>query len=175
MQAVVHFQTGIFIQLLCFIYLPVSFAILFTIIFAFLSHFIVDSAAKATYHPPTPQREDKFWITWMYISNGITIAFVVWVIVIGMFWFFFLGGFFSILVDIVDWGILRPIQTKKKKDNKSYWEQGHFFHKFKDKFQDNVPPFTWLPNWNYERKGIVPELVIITTLWILVILLIPLL
>jgi hypothetical protein len=107
----------------------------------------------------------------MYISNGITIGFVVWVIVIGMFWFFFLGGFFSILMDIVDWGILRPIQTKKKKDNKSYWEQGHFFHAFKDKFQNNVPPFTWLPNWNYEKKGVIPELIIITVLWILIILL----
>lgn len=147
-------------------------AIAFTILLAFLSHFIVDAFAKITYHTPEPQKEDKIWVAWMYISIGITMAFVVWVIIIGRFWFFFLGGFFSVLVDIIDWGILRPYQNKKNKQaDKSYWQQGYFFHLFIDKIRDRVPPFSWLPDWNYKHKGILPELLIITILWIIIIIL----
>jgi len=147
---------------------------MFTIIFGFLSHFIVDSFAKVTYHTPEPLKEDRFWVSWAIISNGITIIFVVWVILIGQFWFFFWGGFFSILVDIYDWGILRPIQNKGKNSNdESYWKQGYFFHKLIDKIREEVPPFSWLPNWNYERKGVIVELAIIVIFWILVIILLP--
>ncbi len=166
-QAVTHFLTGILIQIICFIYFPIPLAILLTIILAILSHFIVDSAAKATYHTSEPHRDDKFWVAWMYISMGITMAFVIWVIVIRMFWFFFLGGFFSILVDIIDWGIIRTIQNKRKNNQKSYWEQGHFFHILIDKIRDKMPPFSWLPNWNYEKKGVIVEIITITLLWTL--------
>lgn len=149
--------------------MPFPLALGFTILFAFLSHFVVDSFAKVTYHTPEPHRDDKFWVTWGIVSTIITIALVIWVLIIGMFWFFFLGGFFSVLVDIVDWGILRPYQNKKNKgDQKSIWEQGYFFHTVIDIIREKVPPFSWLPNWNYERKGVVPEIIIIIILWILV-------
>ncbi len=167
---------GIFIQILCFIYLPIPLAILFTIILAFFSHFIVDAFAVITFHPPEPQKGDlaKFWKTWGLVTIIITIAFVVWIIMIGMFWFFFLGGFFSVLVDIIDWGIIRPIIYKKNTTTKeSIWLENCFFHKMIDKLREKT--LFRLPNWNYEKKGIIPELIIIAVLWILVVILISLL
>lgn len=172
MQALTHFQTGILIQILCFMFLIFPFNIIFTIIFAFLSHFIVDAFAKITFHPPEPLQEDyKFWKAWGIIIIVATIAFVIWFIAIGLFWFYFWGGFFSVLVDIVDWGILRPIQYRRNKsETKSIWTEGYFFHKMIDKFREKT--LFWLPNWNYKRKGVIPEIIIIIFYLLLIILLI---
>ena len=167
MQAITHFLTGIIIQILCFMYFVVPFNIIFTAIFAFLSHFLLDAFAKITYHTPEPQRANKFWSIWIIIMIVAAFILAIWFIVIGLFWFYLLGGFFSILVDIVDWGILRPIQYKKKKiESKSIWEEGYYFHKMIDKFREKT--LYWLPNWNYKRKGIIPEIFIIIVLSLII-------
>ena len=167
MQAVTHLLTGIVIQILCFMYFTLPLNIIFTIVFAFLSHFMVDAFAIVTYHTPEPQKGDRFWSAWIIIMIVGAFVLVIWLIIIGLFWFYFLGGFFAILVDIVDWGILRPIQYKKKElDSKSIWEEGYYFHKLIAKFREKT--LFWLPNWNYKRKGIIPEIIVITALSLIV-------
>ncbi len=172
MQAATHVLSGMLIQLFCFIYFPFPYNIIFTIVFAFLSHFVVDMFAKITYHTPEPQKGDKFWAAWGIIMVLVGISLLVWIIAIGLFFFFLLGGIFANLVDIIDWFIIRPIQNKRKnnKGDARFFEKG-FFHAIIDKLREKT--LFWLPDWNYERKGVVPEIIIVIILWISVILLIP--
>jgi hypothetical protein len=174
MQAITHFLTGIIIQILCFMYFDLPFNIIFTAIFAFLSHFVVDAFAEITYHTPEPQKGDKFWLTWNILMNVAAIVLAIWFVVLGLFWFYFLGCFFSVLVDIMDWGIIRPIQHKKKKTNtKSIWEEKGYFHNIIDKIREKT--LFWLPNWNYKRKGIILEIIIIIILSLIIFFLIEIL
>ena len=124
MEAITHILTGVLVQILCFQYLIFPYNILFTILFAFFSHFIIDALAKITYHTPEPRKEDKFWLIWHIIILGGSI--------IGLVWFFipfWLGELFANLVDVWDWLILRPIQSKKKKLNpETNWGEKYFLH-----------------------------------------------
>lgn len=172
MELVVHILAGALCQILCFMYFLFPFNILFTAIFAFLSHFIVDTLAKMTYHTPEPHKEDKFWVRWHIITPIITLIVVIWAIVIGQFWFFLLGAFFANLVDIWDWMIWRPLHNKRREDGEEKkYDEGYFFHKAIDWLREK--PFGWLPNWNYEKKGVIVELITIAVLWLSVILLLP--
>ena len=165
MELITHVLTGILIQILCFKSFVFPFNILLTMLFAFLSHFLIDTLAKITYHTPVALKEDKFWVYWhyaIYISSAS-------VILIGLISYFpyLLGGLFANLVDIWDWVILRPTQNKKKKeDPDSKWGEGFFIHPIIDWIRDK--PFSWLPNWNYNRKAILVEIITITTLFNLI-------
>ncbi|MFX0044059.1 MAG: hypothetical protein ACFE8L_14185, partial [Candidatus Hodarchaeota archaeon] len=64
MNLITHVLVGVFIQILFFEFFIFPFNFLLTIIFAFLSHFIVDALAKITYHTPEPHWDDKFWVSW---------------------------------------------------------------------------------------------------------------
>jgi len=163
MEAITHILTGVLIQVLCFKYLLFPFNFLLTMLLAFLSHFIVDTLAKITYHTPVALKDDKFWVIWHVITLvsavGVRIVFFIPYV---------LGGLFANLVDIWDWGILRPLQNKKKKENpESKWGEGYFIHPIIDWIRDK--PFYWLPNWNYKKKAIIVEIITITTLFILII------
>ena len=166
MELITHVLTGIFIQILCFRYLAFPFNILLTMLFAFLSHFVIDTFAKLTYHTPVALKDDKFWVYWhyiIYISSGATI-------ITGLIFYppYLLGGLFANLVDLWDWVILRPLQNKKKKkDPESKWGEGYFIHPIIDWIRDK--PFGWLPNWNYKRKGIIIEIITIFSLIFLII------
>jgi len=169
MEAITHIIMGIFIQNLCFKYMVFPYNIIFTIIFAFFSHFIVDAFAKITYHTPEPHKEDKFWVVWHIITYALALVVAVWMMIIGMFLFYLLGAIFANFVDIWDWLILRPTQRKKQKENpESNWGEKFFIHPLIDKFRDKT--LFWLPNWNYERKGIIPEIITLISLWILTVL-----
>ena len=115
MEAITHILTGVLIQVLCFKYLLFPFNFLLTMLLAFLSHFIVDTLAKITYHTPVALKDDKFWVIWHVITLVSAVG-------VGIVFFipYVLGGLFANLVDIWDWGILRPLQNKKKKENPEF-------------------------------------------------------
>lgn len=172
MEGITHILTGILIQLLCFIFFIFPFNIIFTIILGFFSHFLIDSMAKVTYHTPDPHKEDKFWVIWHIITPLLILVLVIWMLLINwiLFFFFLLGGISANLVDIWDWMILRPKHNKLKSENPDakFWGEKLYIHPAIDWVREHVPPFTIMPNWNMEKKGVIVEIITITTLWILV-------
>jgi len=172
MEGITHILTGILVQLLCFIFLPLPLAFIFTIIFGFFSHFFIDSLAKITYHTPVAHKEDKVWVIWHIITPALILVLVVWISIINglLFFFFLLGGIAANLVDIWDWVILRPKQNKLKKENPDaiFWGDNLFIHPMIDWIREKVPPFSILPNLNENKKGIITEVITITILWALV-------
>jgi hypothetical protein len=162
MQAYTHFLTGILIQLafvLLFSFLLINtpfsaiilvLIIIFTLIFGFLSHALLDSFAKMTYHPPKALWDDWFW----KIYHLITL--IAAAVIVICFWPFLLGMFAAVIIDIVDWGVreLRKIPALHLQ-----WYDRPILHEF---FSDPVKKhvFGFLPNWNHERKGIVPEIIL---------------
>jgi hypothetical protein len=163
---------GVLVQIVCFIFFPLPIAILLTIVLGFFSHFLIDSLAKMTYHTPESHKEEKFWVIWHIITPTLIGVLVLWVVLINwmLVFFFILGGVSANLMDIWDWVILRPKQRKIKAEdpNAKFWGDNLFLHSLKDRFQEKVPPFSWLPNWNYKKKGVIIEIITITILWILV-------
>ncbi len=158
MEAITHNLTGVLIQILCFKYFITPYNIILAIVFAFLSHFLVDALAKITYHTPEARKEDKFWVTWHIII--LILSLLSFGIFIAWYW---IGILFANLIDIWDWLIIRNIQNYKKKENpESNWCQKCFFHPIADKVRNLLFPF--LPNLNYKRKGIIPEIIIIFVL-----------
>ncbi len=173
MEGITHILTGMIVQILCFIYLAFPFNIIFTIIFGFFSHFVIDTLAKITYHTPEAHKDDKFWVAWHIITPVLCLVLIIWVAIVNLFWFFLLGAISANLVDVWDWVILRPKQNKlKEKDPKAkFWGENLFIHPAIDWIREK--PFSWLPNWNHEKKGVIVELITIVLLWVLNILLIP--
>lgn len=172
MEGITHILIGIVIQLLCFIFFPLPIAILLTIVFGFFSHFLIDTLAKMTYHTPEAHKDDKFWVWWHIVSLALVLVLVIYILVINwiLFFFFFLGGIAANLVDIWDWVILRPKQNKLKAENPEakFWGDKLFIHPIIDGIREKVPPFSLMPNWNEEKKGVIVEIITITILWILV-------
>jgi len=133
-------------------------------VFAFFSHFVIDTLAKLTYHTPESRKEDKFWLIWHIIilisSATVIILFIV------PFW---LGILFANLVDIWDWIILRTIRNRKRKKNReSNWANlnKYFIHNIIDWIREK--PCSWVPNLNYKRYGIIVEIIFIIFLLILI-------
>jgi hypothetical protein len=166
MEAGTHILVGVLIQILCFRFFFYPLNIIFTIVFGFFSHFLVDGLAKITYHTPEPRKEDKFWVAWHIFILGFSIFTGIWFFI--PFW---IGLLSANLVDIWDWLILRSIEKKKKEKKPDFtFNKNYYIHNAVDKFREKI--FFWLPNWNYKRKGIIPELVLIIILWTTIIFLI---
>ena len=150
MQAITHFLVGIILQILIFPYNP-PLGIIFGILTCFFSHFLVDSFAKVTYHPPDAKTNDKFWIIVhiiFYIGAGVVLIY---------YWIpYWIGMGFSVLIDIYDWGFIRGGRYIKKDPE---WLEVYQIHPVIDKVRDRL--FFWLPNWNVKRYGVVPEFVLI--------------
>ena len=164
LETVTHNLVAVVIQILCFKYFLLPFNIIFTIIFAFLSHIIVDGIAIITYHTPEVQKGDKFWIIWHVIIIGLSLFSIIFFAI--PYW---LGMVFANLIDIWDWFILRPIQKRKIKRNiESKWMDKYYLHKIVDRFRDKF--LGWLPKWNYKRAGILFEILLIVILIIPIIL-----
>lgn len=158
-----HILAGILIQIFCFRVFIFPFDILLTILFAFLSHFIIDAFVLITYHTSEPQKGDLFWISWQIITYGSG------TILILFFLPYAIGMLFANLVDIIDWLILRPLHRIKFKTEELDWTKNYFFHNFIAKIRKYT--LFWLPNWTYEKKAIIPEIIINVILIIGVILL----
>lgn len=162
MEAITHNLTGVLIQIVCFQILIFPLNIIFTIVIGFFSHFIIDALAKITYHTPDAMKEDKFWVWWHIIVIILSISSLIVFIV--PFW---LGMLFANFVDIWDWLILRPLQNRKKKSNPDVtWGNNLYIHKVIDKFRDKT--LFWLPNLNYNKKGVIPEIILICLLLVLI-------
>ena len=147
-----HVLTGIIIQIYCFMIFIFPFNIIFTILFAFLSHFIIDAFVLITYHPPDPQKGDTFWLSWQIITYGSG------AILILLFYPFVLGILFANLVDLIDWVILRILYTRMIKKVKIDWKYNHIFHSIIAKIRKKT--LFWLPNWYYEKKAVISEIII---------------
>jgi hypothetical protein len=168
MEAITHILTGIFIQVICFIYFIFPVNLIFTIIFAFFSHYLIDALAKITYHTPKAHPEDKVWVLWHLITPALIVVLLVWLLLIN--WMlvvvFMIGAIAANFVDIVDWLIFRAILKKDR-------EKGYFLHDSIDIIRDKIPPFSWLPNWNQKYIGIIPEALIILIIWLTIFFTLP--
>ncbi len=159
-----HVLTGILIQILCFEVFIFPLNIIFTIIFAFLSHFIIDGLVLIVYHPPEPQKGDLFWLSWQIVTYGSG------AILIFIFFPYVIGILFANFVDLFDWVILRLIHRRLIKKEKIDWTQNFLFHNIIAKIRKKT--LFWLPNLNYNKKAIIPEIIISVLLLIGVIYLI---
>ncbi len=120
-----------------------------------LMHFLIDGLVDITYHPRTPRMQDPFWKGWhlIVIVGSVAVAVVFWV---PYFW----GMLFAYIVDVIDWGITRPICALKKvqlPEDPAFYPR-YFIHYWIGRFRTKTFPF--LPDWKEERYGIVPELAI---------------
>lgn len=166
MEAITHILTGVLIQILCFQYIPFPYNIILTILLAFFSHFLIDALAKITYHTPDARWDDTFWVIWHIIIFASSILVAIWFFI--PYW---LGLLSANLVDIWDWLILRNMQKIKEspenESSKEKWGHQYFIHPLIDTFRTKL--FFWLPNWNYKKRGILPELMLIASLLIIII------
>lgn len=158
-QAISHFLVGIIVQIIFIEILP-PLGLILVIILAFFSHFLVDSVARMTYHLKEAQPQDKFWVIYHIViyaaSAGVLIYF--WV----PFW---IGMGFSVLIDIYDWGFIRGGRKLKNPT----WLEGYEIHPLIDRFRTKF--FSWLPDWNEKRYGVIPEAILIGVLLIIIYLL----
>jgi hypothetical protein len=164
MIAITHLLAGILIQILSFKFFEFPINFLFTILFAFLSHFILDAIVNITYHTPDPQKGDKFWLFWrVFDLSGTAIISIIF------FFPYVLGMLFANMMDIIDWLILRPIYRKKVGQEEFDWNKNLGFHDLIAKFREKL--LFWLPNWRYKKYGIITELIIISGFLIFIIIL----
>ncbi len=162
METITHNLVAVVIQILCFTLLIFPWNLIFTIIFAFISHIIFDALAVITYHTPEVQKEDKFWIVWHYFIYAVSLLSIV--IFFIPYW---LSMFFANVVDIWDWFTLRPIQKKKRKRTpESKWGDKLYFHPIVDWVREKL--FFWLPKRIYKKSGILIEIVIILVFILLI-------
>ena len=152
MNLITHILVGVLIQILCFIFFTFPFNILFTVIIAFLSHFIVDAFSKITYHTPEPHWDDKFWVSW-----NVSVRVVGYIAIIPFFPYY-LGMLFANLPDIWDWTIVRRIQRRRNINGKIDYLHNNFFHRIVDKIREKI--LFWLPNWIYEKKAAIIEILL---------------
>ncbi|MBD3351483.1 MAG: hypothetical protein GF364_08345 [Candidatus Lokiarchaeota archaeon] len=153
MQAPTHFLMGILIYKIfenLITPLNICWNILLVYPLIILSHFLIDAIAKITYHVPDARPQDKFWLGYHIFILGLTLFFIFW------FWNpFILAMFFSVLVDIIDWGILRAIRKREP-----------IIHPIIDKFRNSL--FSWLPELIEKKWTVINEFTIISILLILI-------
>ncbi len=156
MQSITHFFSGIFLMALIQALVPVTW-LQYVLLLpgGILMHFLVDGPVDITYHPRSPRPQDPFWKGWhlVVIVGSVIVAVVFWV---PYFW----GGFFACIVDIVDWGITRPICALKKvqlPEDPNFYPR-YFIHYWIGRFRSKC--FWFLPDWKEKRRGIVPEIAI---------------
>ncbi|UCC20615.1 MAG: hypothetical protein JSV62_04825 [Promethearchaeota archaeon] len=155
MESITHNLAAVLIQILCFNIFFYPLNIIFTIIFAFLSHFLSDAFSKLTYHTPEAMKNDKFWITWHIIIY--TASIVTFIIFFLPFW---LGMLFVNLPDIIDWFILRPIKNKKKRESPdAIIKKNYSMHQISDWIRIKI--LFWLPDLTYKKYGVITELIMI--------------
>ena len=153
MQAISHFLFVIIIHILLIELFP-PLGLILMIILAFFSHFLVDSIARMTYHLKEAQPHDKFWV--IYHAIIIPAGFVVLIVFWNPYW---LAMGMSVLIDIWDWGVIRGGRKLKKDPT---WMERYEIHPFIERFRTKF--FSWLPDWNERRIGVIPEAILIAVL-----------
>lgn len=158
METITHNLVAVIIQILCFSLLLYPWNVIFTIIFAFLSHILVDALSFITYHTPDVQKGDKFWFVWHFLIYGTSLFSII--IFFIPYW---LSILFANIMDVWDWFTLRPIQ-RKIRENKpdSKWGDKYYFHQIVDWVRKKL--FFWLPKRIYKKSGILIELLLIVAL-----------
>ncbi|MFX0049084.1 MAG: hypothetical protein ACFE8G_13110 [Candidatus Hermodarchaeota archaeon] len=158
METITHNLVAVIIQILCFYFLIFPCNIIFTIVFSFLSHILVDVLSNITYHTPEVQKGDRFWLIWHYFIYAVSLLSIV--IFFIPYW---LSMLFANIMDLWDWFTLRPIQKKvKKKNPESKWGDRYYFHQIVDWVRKEL--FYWLPKRIYKKSGILIEIVLIFAL-----------
>lgn len=144
MQSPTHFLTGMIlfrVMQLLFPALPSWIFIPLVIIIGVLSHFLLDSLARMTYHLPDPQWKDPFWVSYhvIFVYLGTLVMLIVfWT----PYWWVMLA---SLLPDIIDWYLLRPL-----------FKIGPVVHPYIDKLRNSM--FTWVPDWTAKKWTVILEL-----------------
>lgn len=158
MQAITHLAFGVFIQkYIEAMDMPSYFSLLLIIVLAFLSHILLDSISKITYHPAVPQKT-TFWYAYHLFVLVSSILFVI------LFIQYWIGMLFANLPDIIDWLIIRNYYWIIKKEKKYDISVIH------GKIIDYVAQkcFFWLPNLREKEWSVINELVIVAALVLLI-------
>ena len=146
MQMPTHFLFAILLYNLIskvlepFIYIPLM------ILLAVISHALLDCVAIMTYHPPEAQKQDKFWVIYHVLIYLASI--VLFIVFFKEYWWVMLA---SIIPDIVDWYIFRPILKRAP-----------VFHPQIDYIRSKL--FFWLPVWNMKKWTVVFEFALVAGL-----------
>ena len=161
METITHNLIAVFLQILCFLFFMFPWNVIFTILFAFISHIFVDAISIITYHTPDPQKGDRFWLIWHYFIYAVSLfSIVIFIIPYG------LSMLFANIMDLWDWFILRPIQKKIRNKNPEFkWGDKYYFHHIVDWVRERL--FFWIPKRNYKKSGILIEISIIIVFAIL--------
>ena len=150
MQLPTHVIFGVIIQLLVYQFYPHAdiFFLVSVFLIAFISHFIIDSLAIMTYHPPERQHTN-FWLYWhifVYVSGILLIL-----IALISNPLFIVGILGANLPDLWDWVLLRWIL---KSENKKL-----YIHKYANKIRSLFK--NHVPDLSYNTIGIIPEFILI--------------
>lgn len=155
LQLPTHVTFGVLIQISLGLLFPKADIFFYILVFltAFISHFILDSLAIMTYHPPTRQHTN-FWLYWHIFVYATGIFLIVVSLSINIF--FIVGIIGANLQDLWDWVLLRWLL--KSTNKKLYIHK--YVHKIRSLFISYVPDLT------YNRLGIIPESVLYLIVYI---------
>lgn len=124
-------------------------------ILAALTHIPVDLFVKLTFHTPDPYPKWPFWVG---ANVGFGVASLITAILLWTpYWWTMLA---ANLVDLYDWVFLRSYQALKRKKNPQYDIKPYFIHTYLEKFRDKY--LTWVPEWWFKKRGVIPEIIIDT-------------
>ncbi len=124
-------------------------------ILAALTHIPVDLFVNMTFHTPDPYPKWPFWVG-ANVGFGVA-SFITALVLWNPYWWTILA---ANLVDIYDWIILRSYQAWKRKKDPDYSVEKHFLHNYIFNFRDKY--LSWVPDWRFKKRGIIPELFIVT-------------
>ena len=125
-----------------FLFLPLVFII------ALISHFLLDSIAIMTYHPPQRQ-QTKFWLYWHVLVYTSGIFMIIAFLLINSL--FIVGIVGANLPDLWDWVLLRGILKSKNKRL--------YVHKYANKIRSLF--INHVPDLSYNAWGVIPEFILI--------------
>jgi hypothetical protein len=158
MEAITHFFSGIFIMAVLQYFIRVTW-IVYMLLFplCILAHFFIDSIVLITFHTPTPRPKDKIWLAWhvIVIVGSIFVAIVfTWVK-------FYLWALVAANIpDLYDWLFLRACCAAKKirlPENPDLLPR-YFMHYWIGRLRTRY--FSRLPDWREQHKGIIIEVII---------------
>ncbi len=154
LQLPTHVTFGILIQLLLYqIYHKNDIPFLIIVfLLALLSHFILDSLAIMTYHPPERQHTN-FWLYWHIFVYVTGIIFILISLLINPL--FIVGIIGANLPDLWDWVFLRWLL--KSKNKKLY------IHKYANKIRSLFK--SYVPDLSYNKLGIIPESILYSVVY----------
>jgi hypothetical protein len=122
---------------------PIVAQIILIAVLAVLSHYLLDCIAISTYHPYKPHWDDTFFKIF-HIVYAFALSGLIFIWFFNDYWWVML---FSILPDIIDWYILRPIFHKDP-----------FVHPSIDKVRDAL--FSWLPDLKEKKWAVINEFIL---------------